>query len=175
MQAKEIRTLALNPGSRYVGIAVFHGTELIDWAVKSIRRTSHRKRIDRLKSVVREAAERDSINCLAVKRVHPSRRSEFVGQVTTGLKRWASQNGQIIREYSIKEIEASLIYSQRLNKRSLMEEIAARFPFLYPELEKERHNRNSYSVRMFEAVALGTKCVNDLEKTKGRKSISHIQ
>ena len=169
MQDKEIRTLALNPGSRYVGIAVFHGLELVDWAVRSIREKSPEARLDQLKSILSEIAKTQGVNCLVIKRLHPARSSEYLRQLAGSLREWAKDNHHASREYTIKEVEAFLLLSERGNKQRLMEEVAARYPFLYPELENERRNRNPYLVRMFEAIALGMVCAGNLEKNRGRK------
>ncbi len=174
MRDKEIRTLALNPGSRYVGIAVFHGLELVDWAVRSIREKSAEARLEQLKSILSEIAETHGVNCLVIKRLHPARSSEYLRQLAGSLREWAKDNHHAIREYTIKEVETFLLSSGRLNKRLLMEGVAAIHPFLFPELEGERQNRNPYLVRMFEAVALGVRCLGDMENPKGRKSIANI-
>lgn len=172
MQEREIRMLALNPGSRYSGIAVFHSSELVDWRVKSIREKSLRDRMERLKRFLTEIMDRDGINCLAIKRIHPARSSKYLCQLAREIKNWAVKRRLEVREYAIEEIETILSSSCRSNKRMLMEEVAARHPVLYSELDREKGNRNPYLVRMFEAVALGTKCLNDLEESKGRKRIS---
>ena len=172
MQDKEIRTLALNPGSRYVGIAVFHGPELVDWAVRSIREKSPEARLDQLKSILSEIAETHSVNCLVIKSLHPSRSSEYLSQLTGTLKEWAKEEHHAVREYTIKEVETFLLPSGRLNKHLLMEGVASSHPFLFPELEEEKQNRNPYLIRMFEAVALGMRCLSDTENPKGRKLIA---
>ena len=174
MQDKEIRTLALNPGSRYVGIAVFHGPELVDWAVRSIREKTPTGKLDQLKSILSEIAETHGVNCLVIKSLHPARSSEYLSQLTSTLKEWAKENHHAVREYTIKDVETFLLPSGRLNKRLLMEGVAAIHPFLFPELDGERQNRNPYLVRMFEAVALGMRCLGEMENPKGRKSIGSI-
>ena len=37
MTNKPLKILAINPGTRYLGIAVFVGTDLREWAVKVIK------------------------------------------------------------------------------------------------------------------------------------------
>ncbi len=174
MQESEIRILAVNPGSRYIGIAVFHGPELADWGVKSIREASVKGKMERLKSIFVEIAGTHTVSCFVIKGLHPARSSKRLRKLTSEAIDWARKEGLDTREYSIHEIEASLVPSRKRNKKHLMEEVAARYPFLYPELEKERRNRNPYLVRMFEAVALGMRCLSDLEKSKGRKSVSMV-
>ena len=172
MQESEIRLLALNPGSRYVGTAVFHGDELVEWEVRSIREKSMKEKKEKLRTLLSGVTDAHGVNCLSVKGFHRSRTSKQLRELTRDLKAWALRRDLPVTEYTIKEIEASLLSSGRGSKRRLMEEVAARYPFLYPELEKERKNRNPYLVRMFEAVALGIGCVSDPERLKGRGRIS---
>ena len=174
MQDSEIRTLAVNPGSRYVGIAVFHGVELVDWAVRSVREKSPEVKLGQMKSILSEIAETHGVNCLVIKSLHPARSSEYLNQLTVTLKDWAKGDGHVVQEYTVKEVETFLLPSGRLNKRLLMEGVAAIHPFLFPELEGEKENRNPYLVRMFEAVALGMKCLGEMESLKARKVIGSI-
>ena len=173
MQEKEIRVLAVNPGSRYVGIAVFHGLELLDWGVRSIREKSQNEKFDHLKSILSELVETHGINCLAMKALHPARSSDNLCQLTTSLKEWATETVHFIYEYTIKEVEAFLLPSEGLNKHFLMEGVANTYPFLFPELGGERQNRNAYLVRMFEAVAIGMRCLGEMENMKCRKLIAN--
>ncbi len=169
MKEKEIRLLAVNPGSRYTGYAVFHGADLVDWGVRSLREAGPKAKARRLESLLAESAGSHDVNCLAVKGLHRARSSKGLRDLADFVNRWGEANVRLVSEHGIDEIEASLIQSGALNKRRLMEEVAARYPFLYPELEREKRNRSPYLVRMFEAVALGMKCFSDLEKSKGRR------
>lgn len=171
MREGDIRVLALNLGSRYIGIAVFHGPELVEWAMRSIREKSMKEKAQKLMTLFSEIADKHGIDCLTIKGLHPARNSKQLRELTKELKAWAVKKNLTVEEYTIREIEASFFLSERGNKRRLMEEVAARYPFLYPDLEKERQSRNPYLVRMFEAIALGMKCLNELEKPKGRERI----
>ena len=170
MRTNDIRVFALNPGSRYAGFAVFHGSELADWGMKMRFKTeSSTKWLERLKRILKGAAERDNVEYLAIKEFHPVRRSKRLSNITIELKAWAAKCGLTVCEYTIGEVEASLLPVGRLNKQYLMDEVAARYSILFPEFETEKRNKGPYFVRMFEAVALGMKCLNDLENSKGRK------
>ena len=172
MQESEIRILAVNPGSRYLGFAVFHGAELADWGVKSVREASAENKLERVKSILAEVADTHAVDHFAIKGLHPSRSSGYLRRLAEALREWAKEKGHVVREYTIKETEAFLTSTSKPNKCRLMEEVAAIHPFLFPELEEERRNRHPYLVRMFEAVALGMKYLSDLDESKGRKRFS---
>ena len=168
----EHNILAINPGARYIGLAVFHGPELLDWNVKRVQEENVEERLRRVNSILSEVIKMYDFDCLAIKELHQSRTSEYICKLTKELKSWAQRNGLAVHEYTLKDIEISLLHSAKANKRNIMDEVADVYSFLHSEVEKERANRNGYLVRMFEAVALGMKCLNDLEKPKGRKIIS---
>jgi hypothetical protein len=51
----------------------------------------------------------------------------------------------------------------KLNKRKLAELLAAMYPALVYDFQREAENRNPYRVRMFEAVALAAVCWQEIE------------
>lgn len=168
-----MRIIAVNPGWRHTGIAVFRGSELDDWAMKSIRRRTVDEVYCNMTDILDDLVDTNGSEVLAIKKLHPARSSRNLRELTRRLKVWAVKKRLTMNEYSIKEIESFLLSSGRLNKTHLMEEVAARYPVLYLELEKEKQSRSHYLVRVFEAVALGMTCLTKLEeKSKGR-SISN--
>jgi len=55
-----------------------------------------------------------------------------------------------------------LLTEKRKNKRLLMQEVVARYPFLSNKLQKEGKTKNPYLVRMLETVGIGTVCMTQL-------------
>ncbi len=52
MHKKPLTVLGINPGSRYLGIAVFQGPELREWRVKVIKGKGLKERIEKVKEIV---------------------------------------------------------------------------------------------------------------------------
>ena len=165
-----MRIIAVNPGWRHTGIALFRGWELDDWMVKSLRRRTVDEVYFDMTGILDDLVDTNGSEVLAIKRLHPARSSENLRELTRRLKVWAARKGLLVCEYSIKEIETFLLSSGRLNKTRLMEEAAARYPILYSELEKERRCKSHYFDRLFEVIALGIICLTKLEEesSKGR-------
>jgi hypothetical protein len=86
----------------------------------------------------------------------------------TEIRRVITCHKLALREFSIDEVKKFLSPHAQINKQQMMEDVAAKFPFLYPDLERERKHRNPYLVRMFEAVALGLAALNETD-SKPRK------
>ncbi len=187
--------LAINPGSRYFGVAVFHNSDLREWTTKVLSTKPLRQKIQpkadaplaqkhggfsvaekkkEIKSIISEYLDVHSITIVALKQLHPSRTSSALSSLVSIITTLAQVRKRKIVEYSIDEIKQKLISSGRLNKKCLMDEVALRYPYLHRELERERKHKNPYLIRMFEAVALGTVCWNDVD-SKGQKIRLHTQ
>lgn len=163
MRNRPVTILAINPGSRYLGIAVFHGAELYDWTLKVIPKR-------RIPELLHGYLNTHRVNVLALKKLHPSRTSKTLRDLVSKMKTMAQKNGLGIHEYSIDEVKMHFCPRGHANKMRIMEEVAARYSFLLPEMQHEQKVKTAYSLRMFEAVAIGIVCFNELDgkKEKGR-------
>ena len=180
MQKKPITILGINPGAKYLGIAVFRGPELRDWRIKVTKGTwsdsKYRKTIEILSGFV----EQYSPDAFSVKRLNPSRSSAGLDRLVQKIMALSEKKGIPVYQYGIKELEASFCPEGRRNKRNMAERIASEYPDLHCELSLERRNKNPYHLRMFEAVALGSICFHQLDNSlkqtnteEKRKNPSH--
>jgi Holliday junction resolvasome RuvABC endonuclease subunit len=158
MTRKILKILAVNPGSRYLGIAVFYGADLKDWRMKNISGSDMNQRLKKARNIVSKYIDWFDPDILAIKRLHPSRSSSNLSQLTSGIKRLARSRGMKVYQYTIDEMKAFFMERKRSNKQGLSEILVSRYPVLVPEFNKERENANPYYMRMFEAVALGAIC-----------------
>jgi len=163
MPKKITKILAINPGTRYLGIAVFEGPELLDWRVKVIKGKWSKEKQQKTLAVVRNLIERYQPNVLAIKKLHRSRSSGNLNQLVSRIKQHSKRKGLKVYQYPIKELEAFFFGKAKANKNKLAEILTSKYPFLLHEFNKERSSRNSYHIRVFEAVALGAVCSQQLE------------
>lgn len=159
MRNKDRNILAVNPGSRYLGLAVFLGTELRDWAVKVVER-------EKIENLISEYSRRYRITVFALKDIHPSRSSMTLREIVASIKSFAKAHGGCLYQYSINDVKGKVLMDQRKNKNHLMDEMASRYPFLLQEIEREESNKNPYLVRMFEAVSIGVSCLQEIDTDK---------
>jgi len=164
MPRKLIRILALNPGTRYLGIAIFEGAELLDWGVKVIKGRWSNKKMEKVKKIVLDFIERYGPNVLAIKKLHPSRSSPSLGRLASAVKVLLKRRGLKVYQYSVKDLESFFSPEEKVNRKGMAELVASMHPELRPELEKEKSHKNPYHLRMFEAVALGAMCFHQLDK-----------
>lgn len=164
MTRKPLKIIGINPGTRYLGIAVFHGSELLDWMAKIFKEKWSKEKIKRILEIINEYIELYEINTIALKKLHPSRRSRNLAQLTARIKEFSKRKGLKVYQYSIKDLEEFFIEEDKLNKKNLAEAIVLENPALFHELQKEKSHKNPYFIRMFEAVALAAMCFHHLDK-----------
>jgi len=163
MPKKILKILAINPGTKYLGIAVFEGPELLDWRIKVIKGKWSKEKQQKIMASVRWFMEQYEPNVLAIKKLHGSRSSKNLNYLVSRIKQHSKRKGLKIYQYSIKELEAFFFGKAKANKNKLVEILTSKYPFLVHEFNKENANKNSYHIRVFEAVALGAVCSHQLE------------
>lgn len=151
--------LAINPGTRYIGIAVFNGSDLVDWGVRVIEGQWSSKKLDKALVVVSELVLDYQPDTLALKKTHHSRTSEQLDELCGRIEALAQERRLKISRYSIEDIKAWHVNGMRANKMTLAELVSLKYPALTRALGRERSSVNPYHVRMFEAVALGMAAV----------------
>jgi Holliday junction resolvasome RuvABC endonuclease subunit len=155
--------LAVNPGSRYLGLAVFCGQELIDWGIRVIKKRNLEDKIALAKSVVCAVIAQHEVKIMAIKRLHPSRTSVNLERLAAAITTLASSQGLRVYQYPVEQVETAICGTAKISKKKLAKTICETYSFLERELEKEMTSRNPYHTRMFEAVALGLTCLRDMK------------
>jgi Holliday junction resolvasome RuvABC endonuclease subunit len=165
MSKKPLKIIGINPGSKYLGIATFQGSDLRYWGIKVLKGKWSKGKMEKAKEIISDLIERYDPNILAIKKFHPSRSSKKLNQLVAKIKEFSKRNGLRVYEYSVKDLEKFFSPEEKINKRKIAELVASEYPFLFPMLEKEKRNKNLYAIRMFEAIALGIRCFNKLDKS----------
>lgn len=163
MPKEPLRILAINPGTRYLGIAAFRGPELLDWRIAVVRSRILGDSEEITRRVVVAAIANYHPDVLAIKRLHRSRSSALLRALTAMIRRLARRRSVQVRQYTIQDMKAILCHTDKTNKRKVAEFLANIYPALAHDFRQESHNRNLYRTRMFEAVALGSVCYEQLE------------
>jgi Holliday junction resolvasome RuvABC endonuclease subunit len=164
MLKRPLTILGINPGSKYLGIAVFRGSELRDWGIKVIKGKWSRQKLEKILKIIAGFIEQYKPQALAIKKIHPSRSSSNLDNLVLKIKTLSKRKGLKVYQYSIKELESFFSQDERINKKKLADIIASEYPALFNELNREKSHKNPYHIRMFEAVALGSVCFHQLDK-----------
>ena len=166
MPKKPLKIIGISPGTRYMGVAVFHESELLDWRVKNMEGKWPKEKMKRAVKITSRFIEHYQPDVLSIKELHPSRTSPNLNRLVGGIRELAKRKRLKIYQYSIKDMESFFHPEGRINKKRLAEIVAAEYPILSHELDREKANKNSYYIRMFEAVALGSICLHQLNRYK---------
>ncbi len=164
MPKNPLKILGLNPGSKYLAIAVFQGSDLRYWAIKAFKGKWSKEKMEKIKETLSDFMDRYELNVLAIKRLHLSRSSKNLNGLVAKIKEFSKRKGLRVYEYPMKNLERFFSPEEKINKKQMAELVASEYPFLFQALEKERRNKNPYAIRMFEAVALGIRCFHQLDK-----------
>ena len=113
-------------------------------------------------SIISVFIEHYELNALAIKRLNPRRSSSNLNKLVRRIIDLAERKNLKVYQYSIKDME-TFFSGEKINRKKLAEAIASEYPILFHELNKEKAHKNPYYLRMFEAVALGSICFNQLD------------
>jgi hypothetical protein len=164
MSKKPYKILAINPGSRYIGTAVFNGPKLLNWRVKVIKDRRPKGKWEKIRMLVDNLIVLYQPDALAIKQLHRSRSSRNLNLIVSRLRQFSKRKGLRLYQYPIKKVEAFFSPGKRINKKRLAEILTSRYPELLPEFRREKASKNPYHIRVFEAVALGAVCLHQLDK-----------
>jgi polyhydroxyalkanoate synthesis regulator phasin len=163
MSREPNRILGINPGTRYLGLAIFDGSNLLDWRVKTFNGKWTKEKAERILDMIGEHIELYDINALAIKKLHPARTSKNLKILVSKIKALAKRKRMKVKSQSINELERFYLKGEKHNKRNLAEKIINEYPMLVYELNKEKSRKHSYYMRAIEAVALGMKIKNAID------------
>lgn len=150
--------LGINPGAKYLGIAVFHGSELRDWRIKAVNGKWSDAKMVKMHDIITSLIRQHEPQAIAIKKLNPSRSSKQLDRLVDMITEIAWAEKIEVYKYSIEDMKKYFSREKKLNKKQLAEIIASIYPILFHELNSERNHLNPYHIRMFEAVGLGAMC-----------------
>lgn len=161
--------LAISPGSRTLGFAVFRETMLIYYGVK----TTGRKRSERGSKSVCGDVSRIMSNLIrqfqptvcALRTLHPIyQQGEMLSEVYRTLQEGARKQGVTIREFAPTMIRQWVCPEGRATKQAVVQEISCRYPELRSYLAGYSQWSRLHYAKLFEAVALGLVCMEQMSR-----------
>jgi len=152
MPKRPLRIIGFNPGSKYLGIAIFQGSDLRYWGIKVLKGKWSKEKIEKTREILSNFIVQYDLKILAIKRLHPSRSSKNLNRSVTKIKEFIKRKGIRVHEYSMKDLEKFFSPERKINKKQMAELVASEYPFLFQMLEKEKRNKNPYAIRMFEQL-----------------------
>lgn len=158
--------LAIAPGTREFGVAIFHGFELVYFAVRNFRRELTAKHINReIPNLLKELCQPRKPQILALKEINQYQRaSSKLLSIVGCIKQQAYSNEIPVVEISLAQIKGLLGDGKKPTQAKVFQKVAA----LYPELRQYRNRpsrwQSEYYACIFSAVAVGLVCLTDLAR-----------
>ena len=168
MHTKSTKILAIDPGTREIGVAVLEGESLVYYGVKSIRqRRSPGEILRRLQGLTTNLIARYHPDCLAIEKMFLIQKSASLLIVAAEeIKTTARQHGLRIYEYAPTAVRKMICKSGRATKAETARVIASRFSELRVYLEQRTKWETLYYANMFDAVAVGVAAFMELTNTR---------
>jgi len=86
MIQEPLKILGINPGMRYLGLAVLYGQELLDWRIKVLDGKWSNEKIKKAIKILSDFFYQYEPTVMVIKKLHPSRRSENLLRLTNKIK-----------------------------------------------------------------------------------------
>jgi hypothetical protein len=160
MRHSENRIIALSPGTREFGVAVFAGDDLLYYATKDLKKLRRAKAgrdaIGKAIRVVEDLTRKHRPRVVVFRGLTPhQQRCPGLSRLTKRLKVAARRRGLIVRSCAPTSARKLLCPGARATRRAA----ASRLAQLYPELSRHADGvspwQRLYYAPMFDAVALG--------------------
>jgi len=150
--------LAIDPGTKEMGVAVFHGESLEYFGVKTINRK--KTSVDRLNLAMKIVIDmirlhRPQVLVMEKSFFYKTKRSSVLNVLTSEIRKYAFNKGMRLSGYAPTAVKKLISGSGKANKA----EVARNVVKYYPELKRYLHFREDWRIKywqnMFDAVALG--------------------
>lgn len=157
MHIKQTTILAIDPGTRQLGVAVFSGEELLYYAVKTIRRRGSASEILRqVRQVVSRLIADYKPQSLAIEKMFLIQKSAALLNVTADeIKAVAKAEGLAIYEYAPTVVRKIICNTGRATKKEAAKVIVSMYPELTRFLQQRTKWEELYYANMFDAVGVG--------------------
>jgi Holliday junction resolvasome RuvABC endonuclease subunit len=160
---RETKILAVDPGSREMGVALFKNDELLYYGVKNIRaQQSYLKKEAKAERIINLLIEEYRPEILAINQPRIVQTgAELLGAVTREIKCAAKKEKLITYERASKVVRQFICGQGKATRLEASKRIAARYPELSRYIDRRSKWEELYYGKMFAAIAVGLACYYD--------------
>jgi crossover junction endodeoxyribonuclease RuvC len=158
------RILAIDPGTKEVGVAVLEDADLVFYAVKTVRdRSTAQSILQQVAKITSDLIVKFEPESLAIEKMFIVQKSAALLSVAAEEMKSVARNCRLdVYEYAPKAVRKFICQSGAATKREVARVVAAR----YPELNRHLNTRNKwdekYYANIFDAIAVGLMCHNEI-------------
>jgi Holliday junction resolvasome RuvABC endonuclease subunit len=172
---KQTIILSIDPGTQYLGVAVFVNGDLVYYAVKTIPTIRPVKALlHSVTNAIDLLIGQFEANVLAIKRIVPHQKSEALSFVVSEeIKIAASRAGLTVKEYDIAQVRTYVCKSPEATKPQATEQLCRQYPELTEYYDPESKARMRHYGHLYDAVAVGLACA--MKATDPDQTPNHIE
>jgi len=164
--------LAIDPGTKEIGVAVLSGSALRYYAVKTIkRRQPPHALLAEISRYIASLINEYRPDALAIEQTFLIQKSAVLLNVAADeIKHTVRQHGLAVYEYAPSEVRKFICQTEKATKRETARQITTRFPELSHYLKHPTKWEEMYWANMIDAVAVGVRCLYELQQTPSAQS-----
>ena len=157
MLKSKIKILAIDPGTKHMGFAVFEDTELVDYGIKTIRQGSKNSILQHIDEITKRWIKILNPDYLVLeKNVFSQIQYNLrLMMVIRRIQKIAEKHGIRHYEYDPRTIRKEICNDGNANKRRVSEVLITYFPELIAYIKSDKAWVIRYYQNMFDAVAVG--------------------
>lgn len=164
MRMNQTKILAIDPGTKEIGVAVLSGVELLYFGVKTIRqRQSNREILRQARKIISRLIADHLPNYLALETASVTQQtSRLWTAVVKEIKSIARAQCLPVFEYTPTLVRKQICQPAKATKRNMAEKLVGRYCELRQYLEERTEWEALYYAHIFDAIALGLMCYREL-------------
>ena len=178
MKNEPLKILALKPGSKYLGVAIFKGTELVHWAIKKLKSAgmSGEEVVVRARNIVKRLIDdyRPGLMAIEMPSLRQSQNSPYLESMVAGIKELGRSKLKKVYTFSALKVRRYICQEEKATRMNVEKTIATRYyPWLYQRYTKDKLKdlkghwwKRKYHSTLFDAVALGLYCYQRIKQRK---------
>ena len=159
--------IAIDPGTRYWGVTVFKGMEIVISTVKTFStKGSVKHRTKAAKMAFLSLFDQYVFDILVIEKPFPfwSEQSRLLNKIIEEIKNSARKQGMKVYEYSPRTVRKAVCNDGNNSKREAAQAVCLFYPELKIYLNQDRRYKEIYWGHMFDSVGLGICYLRKREK-----------
>jgi Holliday junction resolvasome RuvABC endonuclease subunit len=150
--------LSIDPGTRYWGVSVFHGEELVVCMIKNLSaKDSSRNRLREVGKIFSNLCECYASDILVIRKPCDfwKDQSAELANIFCEIKRICKKKHIKVIEFSPRTVRKVICQDERATQRHLIEAISTHYPELKECLNHGQKHKNKYWSRIINSIAIG--------------------
>ena len=173
---RPVKILAIDPGTRHLGVAVLEGSDLIYATVKNVKDQpkTPKDKVCKIEKIIARLIATYRPDILAIEKTLTVqlKSSPLITPLTRAIKKQARSKKLKVLEYAPKVVRQFICQDGKATKMKAAEIIVNKFyPWLRPYLEKDLRKKwweGKYWLSMFNAVGLALTCLSKVSEDEGK-------